>query len=367
MLKGHGGNIYDLAQRLGCNPFEIVDMSSNVNPLGPPPGLNEFLKDKLTTIVALPEVDARSTVEGFADYYHLESDQVLAGNGTTQFIYTIPAALKTNKALILGPTYADYADACEMHNIPYDYLISAESSAFQPDIAAVAKNIKDFDTVFICNPNNPTGTLIPTADLERLCRSHLDTYFVIDESYLPFVGTYERLSMVRCGLPNVLVLNSMSKIFRIPGLRVGFLISSSLTIAKFKPFLLPWSVNCLAQAAVDYLLQNKIEVDGFIEETVLFLETERKLMAHALQEVASITLFPSSTSYMLAKLSVYFTAEILCDHLADQGILIRNCSNFAGLSEHFIRISLKTHEINNILVNKIKDFLNRTDLLNTAK
>jgi len=358
MLKGHGGNIYDLAQRLGCDPFDIVDMSSNVNPLGPPSGLVGFLKEKLKTIVALPEVDAKSTAQGFADHYRLDAAQVIAGNGTTQFIYTLPPALETKQALIMGPTYADYADACEMHNVSYDYLMSAESLTFQPDIDAVIQHIKDYDTVFICNPNNPTGTLIPTADLERLCRSHPDTFFVIDESYLPFVNEADQFTMLHCDLPNVLVLNSMSKIFRIPGLRVGFLISSRQTIEKFRPFLLPWSVNSLAQAAVDYLMQHRIEVDEFIEKAVLFLETERKLMAQTFQDIPGITLFPSKTSYMLARLHGKITADILCDHLADNGILIRNCSNFTGLSEHFIRISLKTPEINSMLADKIKDFLN---------
>lgn len=358
MLTGHGGNIYELAQRLGCDPFEIVDMSSNVNPLGPPSGLVGFLKEKLETIVALPEVDAQSTAQGFADHYGLDPAQVIAGNGTTQFIYTLPPALETRKALILGPTYADYADACKMHKVSYDYLMSSESSAFQPDIAASAKHIKEYDTVFICNPNNPTGTLIPAADLEQLCRSHPNTFFVIDESYLPFAGNSDQLSMVRSGLQNVLVLNSMSKIFRIPGLRVGFLISSRPTIAKFRPFLLPWSVNSLAQAAVEYLMTQRIEVNEFIENTVLFLETERKLMAQMFHDIAGITLFPSKTSYILARLHAKMTADILCDHLADNGILIRNCSNFTGLSERFIRISLKTPETNRMLADKITAFLN---------
>lgn len=357
MLLGHGGNIYELSQRLGCDPLEIVDMSSNVNPLGPPSGLTGFLKEKLKTIVALPEVDAHSTTKGFARHYQLDPAQVIAGNGTTQFIYTIPRALETRQALILGPTYADYADACQMHNVAYDYLMSEQSVAFQPDIDAVGQHIKNYDTVFICNPNNPTGTLIPTADLEQLCRSNPDTYFVIDESYLPFVKNSDQKSMIHTGLKNVLVLNSMSKIFRVPGLRIGFLISPPQTIEKFRPFLLPWSVNSLAQAAVDYLMKHRIEVYEFIKSTVLFLETERKLMFQTFQDVAGIALFPSNTSYILSRLPGNVTADILCDHLAGNGILIRNCSNFKGLSEYFIRISLKTSEINRMLADKILSFL----------
>ncbi|MBL7180352.1 MAG: aminotransferase class I/II-fold pyridoxal phosphate-dependent enzyme [Pseudomonadota bacterium] len=357
MLKGHGGNIFDLAQRLGCDPFDIVDMSSNVNPLGPLPGLVGFLKEKLTAITALPEVDARNTAQVFAARYRLESAQVLAGNGTTQFIYTIPPALDTRRALILGPTYADYADSCGMHNVRYDYLMTPESLDFEPDIETIIQRTGGYDTVFICNPNNPTGTLIPKTALERLCRYHPDTYFVIDESYLPFVNGADRFSMLHGGFPNVLILNSMSKIFRIPGLRIGFLISSGRIIEKFRAFLLPWSVNSLAQTAVDYLMKHTAEVDAFIDKTVAFLETERKLMTDAFEDVSGIKLFSSKTSFILAKLQGKITADMVCNHLAADGILIRNCSNFKGLSEHFIRISLKTDDINKMLAEKITKFL----------
>ena len=120
MLIGHGGNIYDLARRLGCAPAEIVDMSSNVNPLGPPPGLQAYLRDNLHVITALPEVDSNSLVRSFAERYDIDSKLVLAGNGSTQFIYSIPQALESKRALILGPTYADYADACRMHHIDFE-------------------------------------------------------------------------------------------------------------------------------------------------------------------------------------------------------------------------------------------------------
>lgn len=357
MLNGHGGNIYELAQRLECAPSDIIDMSSNVNPLAPLPGLVKFIIKNIHSISALPEVDAKSAAQAFAARYNINPEHVIAGNGTTQFIYAIPQVLGTKRALILGPTYADYADACRMHNVQYDYLMTEEPLDFQPNIDVLIEQISDHDTVFICNPNNPTGVLTLKADLERLCRFHPDTYFVIDESYLPFVNDSERLSMLKSGFPNVLILNSMSKIFRIPGLRIGFLIASGLTIEKFRPFLLPWNVNSVAQTAADYLMKHTDETDAFIDKTVLLLEDQRKYMADALEAVDGIKLFPSKTSFVLAKLDENITADILCNHLAADRILIRNCSNFRGLSEHFIRISLKTTDINRMLVDKIISFL----------
>ncbi|MEE8430203.1 MAG: aminotransferase class I/II-fold pyridoxal phosphate-dependent enzyme [Candidatus Desulfatibia sp.] len=357
MLNGHGGNIYELSQRLGCAPSDIIDMSSNVNPLPPLTGLVEFIIKNIHAIAALPQVDARSAVLAFAARYNINAEHVIAGNGTTQFICAIPQALETKKALILGPTYAGYADACNMHNVPYDYLMTEESLDFQPNIDVLIEQISDHDTVFICNPNNPTGTLMLKADLERLCRFHPDTHFVIDESYLPFVNDSERLSMFKSGFPNVLILNSMSKIFRIPGLRIGFLIAPGQTIEKFRPFLLPWNVNSMAQTAVDYLMKHTDEADAFIDKTILLLENQRKYMAEAFEDVDGIKLFPSKTSFVLAKLDENITANILCNHLAADRILIRNCSNFRGLSEYFIRISLKTTDINRMLADKIINFL----------
>jgi len=132
MLGGHGGNIYEMARRLGCAPSEVIDMSSNINPLGPPPGLVNY------------------------------------------------------------------------------------SDNFRPNIGRRIKSIDSEDTVFICNPNNPTGSLIPKHELEWLCRSHPDTNFIVDESYLPFVNLGEKESMINSGLANVIVLISISKIFKNP-------------------------------------------------------------------------------------------------------------------------------------------------------
>jgi len=353
MLNGHGGNIYDIAHRLGCAPSEIIDMSSNVNPLGPPPGLVNFLKENLNVITALPQVDANLLILSFADRYGVDPAFVLAGNGSTQFIYSTPLALGTKKALIIGPTYADYADACRMHNIHFEYFIAHESQGFKADINMIKKQVKGFDTVFICNPNNPTGTLYTADEIESLCRSLPNTHFIIDESYLPFVISGDTESMIGRGLPNIIILNSMSKIFRISGLRIGFIIASKNIIEALIRYSLPWSVNALAQAGVRYLMEHKTEVNAFIDRTHELVETEKKRFAEKLKNAAGIKLFASTTSFMLAKSVNRHRADAICQALLNERILIRNCSNFKGLSNRFIRISLKNRETNLMLVEKL--------------
>jgi len=353
MITGHGGNIYDVARRIGCKPFEIIDMSSNVNPFGPPPGLKEHLKENIDSITALPEVDAKDIANKFAHRYNIDSECVISGNGTTQFIYDIPQVLGTRKALIIGPTYSDYADACIMHNVDFDYFITSESLLFQADIDSLKNEIKEYDTVFICNPNNPTGVLITAQEIKAICLSFPDINFIIDESYLSFVEDGDKGSMICSGLSNVLILNSMSKIFRIPGLRVGFLIASKGIINKFNRYMLPWNVNSLAQAAVSYLMTQRDEIDNFIEKTREFIKRERKNLSEKLEDTGQIKVFPSTTVFMLARLPDNLTSDKVCERLLQNRILVRNCSNFKGLSEQFIRISLKTRDINRIVADKL--------------
>jgi threonine-phosphate decarboxylase len=346
MIVGHGGNIYDLARRLGCEISEIIDMSSNVNPLGPPSGVEDALMRNLECITRLPEVDSKSLIQDFANRCGINPDRVLAGNGSTQFIYAIPQALKPARAIIVGPTYSDYADSCSMQDIPYEYFFLRDTDAFRLDFERMQSRIGTGDIVFVCNPNNPTGVLYPASQIEILCNARPDASFIVDESYLPFVGSETCESMVGVELPNLIVLNSMSKIFRISGLRIGFVIASPDVIQRLSRYMLPWSVNSLAQVAVKYLLENPSEVDAFIEHTQKFLEVERNRMIARFDASPQITFFSSTTSFLLARLNDAYTADTVCDRLAMEKILIRNCSNFKGLSNRYIRVSLKRSEMN---------------------
>ena len=351
MINGHGVNIFDKARDLGCDPMEILDMSSNVNPLGPMPGLVKHLHEHLDRIIALPEAGAGGIIRAFSNHHGIDPKKVLAGNGTTQLIYTLPVALKIRQALILGPTYSDYADACRMHGVDFRFALSNEKTCFCHDLDAM--DIASSDTVFICNPNNPTGTLIPTEAIEALCRKYPDIRFIIDESYLPFVPEGQARSLIGSDLPNIIVLNSMSKIFRIPGLRIGFVMAHPDITEKIRHYMLPWSVNTLAQAAVNHLMTQKQDVSEFIDNTRTYLTGERQFLMKGLESAPGIRLFPGTTSFILAKLEK-IDAEAVSRHLLNYRILIRDCGNFQGLSSQFIRISLKTRNVNQILVDRLR-------------
>lgn len=342
MIGGHGGNIYQLARQLGCRPSEISDMSANVNPLGPMPALIDHLKARLPAIAILPEVDAGGIVDAFARFYDIESETVMAGNGTTQLIYLIPRALGAKKALVVGPTYSDYHDACAMNRVACEHLICREADDFVPDMQAIRKAAATADLVFLCNPNNPTGALVEQHEIDQLCRFLPHTVFVLDESYLPFAPSPETTSMIRSDLPNLMVLNSMSKAFRIPGLRIGFVKAPGSIIQKLTPFALPWSVNSLAQAAVEWLMANHDSVAQFLSSTRSMLAEEKRRLEECILKKTNIRCFPSATSFILMRLPEGLIAPAAWAHMAGNRILIRDCTNFNGLSDAFIRISLRS-------------------------
>jgi threonine-phosphate decarboxylase len=346
MIRGHGGNIYALAKALGCRPEAIIDMSSNVNPFGPPPGLLTHLKERLLRIGALPEVDARSAVERFAHHCGLPAMQVAIASGTTQLIYQLPRALKTKRALIIGPTYADYRDGCARHRVESVLCLAGQENSFHPDVNAFRADLKDFDTVYVCNPNNPTGTLIGRQTLADLCREFPATRFIVDESYLPFVQGREEVTLVRDRPPNALVLHSMSKIFRIPGLRIGFAIGEAEIIRCLEDHALPWNINSLALEAVHYLLDAEDAMAAFVRDTQDRLAYEQTAMLERLSVIPGLHVFPSATGFFLVRLPASYQSSAVCRKLAEEKILVRDCANFEGLSDRFIRISLQDGDTN---------------------
>ncbi len=351
MLTGHGGNFHYWASVLGCPPDEIIDMSSNVNPLGPMDGLVAWLRNRMEVIGALPEADASEVIRRFGGRYDIDPARVLVGNGTTQFIYALPGILHCRKVLIFGPTYSDYADAFRLSGAALVYRLASQEAGFCHCLDDLDAEERECDTVVICNPNNPTGNLIPRDALESFCRRNDQRTIVVDESYLPFSDAETTSTLLGSDLPNVIVLHSMSKIFRIPGLRIGFAISANpQIIRRFRQAQQPWCVNALAHEAACFLLDPQCPTDAFIAETRRFFDSEKRTMMEILSQENGLRAFPSATSFLLIHLPDGLSASsVVEDTVRTHRILLRDCGNFYGLDSRFVRVSLKTSEANRLV------------------
>ena len=359
MITGHGGNLAALAGRLDCRIADIVDMSSNINPLGPPDRINEILGSHLADIRALPDPDASRMTRAFCSYHDIDPSRVAPGNGTTFFIFTLPLALGARNALILGPTYSDYRDGCGMHKCEVEHFTALANDHFEFDLTQVSGRVKGKDMVFICNPNNPTGRLVDKAALTGLIAAHPDTVFLVDESYLPFVDHAHTVSLLKeTRFDNLVVLSSMSKIFTIPGLRTGFLVGHEQIIQKVMAYFQPWSVNSLAQTVIREVFENPDFIEPFYSTTRAYVAEERELFGQAFHNDDRITLYESCASFILAKLETDMGSSSFCERVGNHKILIRDCENFDGLDHQFVRFSLKTRERNQRLIQVVQEVLN---------
>lgn len=350
-LAVHGGNILATAEALGCKVSDLIDLSSNLTPFGTMPGLQEALIAGLDEIRYLPESGSESLCALFAEKNRISKETVLAGNGTTEFIYAVPAAFGCQRAVIINPTYADYATACQWAGVPAESFILDPASGFRLDPAALAERLTGGELVFLCNPNNPTGVLTPSAELAALARSKPETLFLVDESYLPFT---REPSLLTLGQPeNLLVLFSASKIYGIPGLRLGFLAGSAARIAKLGQRVKPWGVNRLAQLAGEYALRHG---DSYQEEVIRFVESERPRVVARLAALPGVAPFAGAANFILSRLTGAVRAPELKAALLRERIMIRDCSNFATLDDRYFRISLKDQTINDHALSKIGAF-----------
>lgn len=351
-MNVHGGNIVATARALGCRVQELIDMSSNLTPLGMVPGLREVLDQGLEEVAFLPETESETLCQVFARKFALREQEVLAGNGTTEFIFALPHLFAGGRAIIVNPTYADYRLACTWAGVQAtDFMLPGEQD-FHLDLDRLAEQLRGGELVFICNPNNPTGAVTPTRDLHTFISSHPATFFLVDESYLPFT---RHRSLLRYELlPNLFVLFSSSKIYGIPGLRLGFLVAKAASLTAFTRQRKPWGVNRLAQLAGEYLLQH---ADMYVEEVRRYVESERKRFVESLNKTGGVRVIPGEANFMLCRLAGPLLAPQLAEKLLARKIMIRNCASFAGLDDHFFRVSLKGRDENSLFLGALQDIL----------
>ncbi len=360
MIHGHGGDIYSLARELGRSPGNILDFSSNVSPLPLPEGLRELLISHLDEICCLPEVDSLGLREALAKRYGLSPKQFLVGAGTTEWIYGLPSILRPDKVVVPLPTYSDYADAAKSASCRIETLgpwPNAEPTANAEILESLSQAAKGRSLVYICNPNNPTGRFIPTKELQQLISLRREATWVVDESYAPFVAPDLESSLISEKFPpNLVVLRSFSKIYRVPGLRLGYAVCASDLIKVLASGARPWAVSRLAQIAGEYLVD---QID-YEQEVRDYCKKEKPRLLSNLAEFSLLKPMDGVTHFMLFQVLAPWTADYVTKNLRKNGILIRDCENFVGIEGECIRISLRSSSENDSLINSLKELKSLT-------
>lgn len=338
MINGHGDDRYLF------NYDIVADFSSNVYYEGWAAGLQQHLTDCLHKIRNYPEVNAQRLQTALAEWHTLTPAQVLVTNGATEAFYLVAHAYRRKSATIVIPAFAEYEDACGANDLQIDYL---HWDDLRPD------TIFQTDIVFFGNPNNPTGSILFPATIQQLLEHNRKTTFVIDEAYVDF--TVDIISMIPHldQYPNLIIIKSLTKTYSIPGLRLGYILSSEAIINNILPYKMPWSVNALAIEAGLFIAEHRQEM--VLPAADLAWETLH--LTGALNNIGNISIRKTHTNFFLCQTAKGTAAELKQFLLQTSGMLIRDASNFKSLTPQHFRIATQRREHNGLLVNAIKAWM----------
>ncbi|MEL7004400.1 MAG: threonine-phosphate decarboxylase [Bacteroidota bacterium] len=332
MINGHGDDLHLYSRKIEHN------FSSNVYYKGCPSELLANIASASHIIQNYPSPAAQELNEAASKKFLLESDQFLFTNGATEAFYLIAHLFSGKSAAIVAPTFSEYEDACKIHDLDYHLV---DKTTLIP---------ADFQLVFICNPNNPDGSIVTTRELTRLIEAAPATTFVIDEAYIEFTNQIESVVPLIQRFDNLIVVRSLTKTFAIPGIRLGYIVASSSIIERLVSKKMPWSVNALAIQAGLQLFEH---YDHWLFNVGVLLDETRKFILELLA-ISWLKVKPSHTSYFLAELKKG-TASELKEYLATQhGILIRDATNFKCLEGEYIRLATQSPAANDSLIKALR-------------
>ncbi len=352
MLNGHGGNINQLCNKYGLNPDEIIDFSASINPLGCPEDVHKVVLERFDDIKNYPDSECTILKKAIADKVPCSDSSIIVGNGSNELFYLIPRAMKPNQGVLLQPTFSEFRDALANANVEVVEIVNENENftLINTDLSSL-KNIED-GMVFLCNPNNPTGQLTLKKDILELVKGNSNRLIVVDEAFMDFVDDNGKCSVIKEAplTDNLIVVRSLTKFYGFPGLRLGYLVANESIVNKLIQFKEPWTVNTFAQIA-GHVAINDVE---FATNTREYVSREKAFLYDGLTNIKGIRPFQPSVNFILVKIhNAEITSSGIQNLLIKDNIIIRDCSNFIGLSDKYFRVAVRTREENQKLLSAL--------------
>ena len=350
----HGGNILTQAKKLNLLPSKIIDSSASLVPFEPPKLILDVLISEIKTLGFryYPERNLNSLREIIGEFHQINPDNILPGNGASELItWAGYEASKSGASCIPSPGFVDYERSLNCWNASFDYseLPKNWSNSFPQTFP-----IKPIcDVLWITNPHNPTGQLWDKKSLEIILKKY--KLVICDEAFLAITPNGEKESLIPLTkkYDNLLVIRSLTKLFNIAGLRLGYIIGSSEKLKKWNIKRDPWPLNSFAIKAGIELLSNKILYEEWTSKIHDWVNTEKNWVSNELSKIKNLKVHNSSTNFFLIESKFSLSSNI--HYLEKKGILIRECNSFRFLNEKWARISLQTRKNNKILCKEIQN------------
>ena len=338
----HGGDIY--------RNKVTLDFSVNINSKGIPFRVKEALKNAVSKCTCYPDIQSEQLKKDIAEMLQTEKEDLICGNGASELFLALIRALQPKKVLIPVPSFYGYEKVTAATECETIYYRMKEKDGFRLTEEFLTYLTEETDVVFLTNPNNPVGNCIHPSLLEKIVQicSNKNIYVVLDECFIEFTKKGEDYTFLykTKKYPNVIVVRAFTKIFSIPGVRLGYLVCRDQKLkGKIEDQLPEWNLSVFAQEAGCAATKEK----GFVRETVEYHAREREYLIEELRK-RQIKVYEGEANFLL-----FYMQMDLKEELLKKQILIRDCSDFRGLKKGYFRIAVKKREENELLIQAIDE------------
>ena len=345
----HGGDTVGYREKYGR---DAVDFSANVSPLGMPTAVAQAIGEAAYHADRYPDPLCRELCAAIARAESVPAEWVLCGNGAADLIFRLALSVRPRRALILAPTFAEYAAALETVGCEIcRYELSEQNDfALTPKFAnAIDENV---DMVFLCQPNNPTGQVANRALMRQIlnkCQA-MGAWLAVDECFLDFLPDGDAYTMMRelGGAENLFILKAFTKLYGMAGVRLGYGFCADETLlARMRNAGQPWAVSSLAQAAG----MAALEQTEYVEQVRSLIEKERPYLQAGLQALG-LRVISGKANYLLFR-----ATRTLGEEMERRGVVLRGCGNYPGLDDTWYRTAVRTRRENDILLQTLREVL----------
>ena len=357
MRSAHGGEIQSAALRLGVSPAQLLDASASLVPWTP-----RFSAQVLTRRLRdYPDRHHHRLADLIGKVHGLSASAVLPGNGAAElFTWAARDAAAVGMSSLPVPGFADYSralacwdGAMAMHCLSLDWSSVFPQAFSSPGTAGA---------LWICNPHNPTGQLWSRESLEPLLQRY--RLVICDEAFLSLVPDGEQQSLIPlvADHPNLVVIRSLTKLYGIAGLRLGYAIAQPERLQRWAQWRDPWPVNGIASAVGERLLASPAKYQRWCRRAQSWVAKEGAWMQQQLAQLPGITPMPSAANFLVirAEQSLVALREAVEQR---HRILLRDCRSFEGLGECWLRIGLQSRRNNRRIIRALKQELDRAPLM----
>lgn len=344
MQYAHGGDIYT---------YNLLDFSINVNPLGPADAVVEAAARSLQRIGEYPDSQSRELRNALAEKKGLAAEQFVIGNGAADLLFSLVLAEKPQKAMIVIPAFSEYEQALKTVGCEILYHEVKKENNFRLGTDLTEKITSELDFLFLCSPSNPAGQAVEKEFLIKIaekCEKER-VRLVLDECFVQFLTSGEEASMqLETGRFRYLfVLQAFTKIYAVPGIRLGYGISSDKALLeRMETVRQPWSVSTPAQAAG----LSALKEDHREEQTRQLVKSERERMEKELENLR-IEYIPSEANFLLFNSEINWFEELKKQGNPDPGLC-----KLPGTREWLVRLAVRLPEENDRLLECMKQVLN---------